>query len=402
MRLRAGIRLWTNFVLLFLSQSQSSQAGCTPVFPDLNTSSNFIGFDSIRSDAFGGKQILFSASHFTGCGEITTWSMKGECLGRDERGNRGQLQFQIWRLNNSTGQFERKRYLDRRLSTSNCRASVKTFSGLTGLTFQPYDFIGIFLPPTNVPTFEILLDIKILSAFGLESMLNHHQSFTRSQPATTLRRKSRTSVYNGIPQISIQVNGCKCISMTSPPKTGSPPAHPLPPSHPSSSPPSTNTLPSFQGKTQKFHSGMYIIIGTVMGATILTGGIVAMVIILVVCRRKMDRVSTIGVSPDQNRTGSEKGNNEDDYYSIPMTPNPGYRSVSNLAPKKPATAIPSPHSAKPIIPPHRTNNSHYNNDQVRAVLNPKHSRASSPNSASVSASWPLHSSHNEEDNYSYI
>ena len=153
--------------------------GCAPRLPVLNERDQ-TRLKYIQPDSLQGRQIIIPFTTFPDCGEITSWSMKGRCTGRTSRGFQAKIQLQVWGTDVNTGTYTRRDYLNRTITLSQCGTSVIQFQGLSGLHFSRSNFVGVFLPPSSRPTFE--LGIKECCS----SVLVSYAVFNVSKPLTKI------------------------------------------------------------------------------------------------------------------------------------------------------------------------------------------------------------------------
>ena len=180
-----------------LNSQLSALVGCAPSrLPVLNMRDQ-TRLKYIQPDSRQGRQIIIPYTTFSDCGEITSWSMKGRCTRRFPT----KIQIQVWGTDVNTRTYTRRAYLNRTITPSQCGKSVIQFQGLSGLHFSRSNFVGVFLPPSSFPTFE--LGIKEWNSSRVRvsyAEFNTSQSLTKINMVEALR--SHAQLDN--PQIFIE------------------------------------------------------------------------------------------------------------------------------------------------------------------------------------------------------
>ena len=177
--------------------------GCAPRLPVLNEQDR-TRLKYIQPDSHQGRQIILPSATFPDCGEITSWSMKGRCTGRTSQGFQAEVQLQVWNTKESKMTHKRRQYLNRTITLSQCGTAVIQFQGLSGLHFSKGSFLGVFLPPSSVPTFE--LGIKECCT----GVLTSHAMFNVSEPLTKIDILQTFQSQLSTPQISVKGEKSVC------------------------------------------------------------------------------------------------------------------------------------------------------------------------------------------------
>ena len=172
--------------------------GCAPRLPVLNEQDR-TRLKYIQPDSHQGRQIILPSATFPDCGEITSWSMKGRCTGRTSQGFQAEVQLQVWNTKESKMTHKRRQYLNRTITLSQCGTAVIQFQGLSGLYFSKGSFLGVFLPPSSVPTFEL----------GITGELTSYAVFNVSEPLTRIGISQ--TVQLEAPQISVEGEKNVCM-----------------------------------------------------------------------------------------------------------------------------------------------------------------------------------------------